>query len=240
MPASVGTVTGKSASDLRIQTDMRVLAEIVMPAVTAYIEVTGIKCWDLVDAAIRARKELGTGNPKDLAALFCKAFDTHDRQHKSNRTISLRVVKVAFHYSEAQLKKVRELKSFNDVYNAIPKHMSDKQKAKASLKQVVEDLKEGIDSGIIDPKMVDVNLDSENRPMGVKSGPNEPPVVTGWIDPKVRSKRSKVHFEGDDWREESLAIIEDQFDRFLKMIEAALEKELTEPKKAQLIAWLTR
>lgn len=251
MPSAATTVIGKSASDIRAQTEAEIYPKI-QGVVEDYLIGIESKCWSMVEVAMEARKLFGDGPEpeKQVRDLFRKAFaESHktnkegnlekDPTYRSNVSLASKVVKIAFHYTDKQVERMRkDGKGFSAIYSELPKEPSKKQKKTASMKGFIEQLKKDVEEGIIDPAAISIPLDSTNRPLGAVPSAGEPP-TTGWTSKKVKGRKTSDVFQGDDWRKETLAIIDEQFDRFLTMIDQAREKELTKEKCSKLMAHLT-
>lgn len=249
MPAA-SVVVGKSATDIKVQTEVEVYPHI-LTAVQGFLSAVESKVWLMTLAAMDARTRMGEGEEveKQVRDMFRKAFAEEHKTNKngkldedvvyrSNIQLAAKVVKVAFYYARKKLEEWhKQGKGFYSLYNKIPKANHNPTFAEhLKIKQHESD--EPVSAGDVKGRFKDVSLDSNNKPLGVNKSAGEPP-TSGWTDPDLAGKKRNQVYEGDDWRQESLDIIDDQFPRFLAMIKQALKAELTKTKRDELLALLS-
>jgi Asp-tRNA(Asn)/Glu-tRNA(Gln) amidotransferase C subunit len=220
-------------TDIKANTEIAIF-QIIQPAVEDYLTTTRGKTWKMVKAAQEARRLIGDGPEpeKTVREQFKKAFLerkaspgnlTEDDEYNNNAKLVSKVVKVAFHYTEEQIEKYQKKQtSFFQLFNKIKSVDEEPTQPKAA--EITDNKKP--EEQPTDTPAPDKNLGALMAPKATES--------TGWS--KTDQPRMK---EFDEWHNETLAIISDQFEkRFLPTIKKAMEVELTALKKKQLISTL--
>jgi hypothetical protein len=219
-------------TDIKANTEIAIF-QIIQPAVEDYLTTTRGKTWKMVKAAQEARKLVGDGPEpeKTVREQFKKAFLerkaspsknlTEDDEYNNNAKLVAKVVKVAFHYTEEQIEKLQKKQSFFQLFNKIKSVSVDEQPTQQKTAEVTDNK---------EPEEEPTDTPAPDKNLGALMAPKS----TGWS--KTDQPRMK---EFDEWHNETLAIISDQFEkRFLPTIKKAMEVELTALKKKQLISTL--
>jgi hypothetical protein len=216
------TVTTKTKDQLEVE----LYTIVIQPKVINFINTHRKGTWEIV--AIVQQAVYKDGFTEELIrAHFRKALleaipDIKSDEFKSYQATINRAIRLGVAFSEKELERKRKDKTFAQICADL-----------AIAKEVRRDMANE------DGDKPDVNLGTLMQEAGSKLKPKSKPKkeTKGWIAPNARFKASSK--DADDWQEESLAIISEQFSRFITMIKEAMEVgELTDEKITQLHAIL--
>jgi hypothetical protein len=210
-----GSSTSTKTKD-QLETELYV--QVIKTVVVKHVNTTRQGMWEVCAAVQQAKRD---GFREELIrTFFRKALvevvpDTKSLEFKAYQAIINRGIRLGLAFEPEVLERKRKDKTYTEICAELAKIEEARNTSNGS--RPIKKETAAADTN----DLAEIMTETTSTPTP-KAKPKINPPPKGWIAPEARSAPPSSK-NADDWKEESLAIISDQFPRFLNMIEEARE-----------------